>query len=192
MNDYNKTIGDPVIREGNWVEERSLREYTGNHRNYNVNDPTQTAKRNIFHSGCPKEWATQSGSVHNKYVHEPEKNGTVSVATALPRVSKTKVDQYLALAQQIVDDDEVQEAKRIEDEVNSSRFQGCNPLNRKRALEPVGRVPHLNGLQEAALTKYSVDPKNADRMTPQRSGNPFGKSTAFSKPDIEYTEDRNR
>lgn len=188
MNEYNKTEGDPVVREGNWVEERSLREFTGRHRRYDQTDPTQTAKRNIVHSGCPKDWSTQTGAVHSQVVHQPNLNGTVPVSTALPRVHQTKTEQYLAMAQQIVDDDETAEAKRVEDEISNSMFAGCKPLNRKRALEPVGRVPQLGGLTDAAITKYSADPANSDRVTPIRSINPFARSTQFSKPDLEFVE----
>lgn len=192
MNDYNKTPGDPTIREGNWVEERALRDFTGNTRQYDTTDPTQTAKRNVFHSGCPQDWSTQTGSIHHKVVHEPDANGTVSVSTALPRVSLTKKEQYLIMAQQLVDDDEVAEAKQIEDDINNTRFDGCKPMNRARALNTQGRVPAINALYEPAVTKYSADPANTDRITGIRSGNPFGKSTAFTKPDCEFTEDTNR
>lgn len=194
MNEYNKTVGDPAVREGNWVEERSLREFTGNHRKFGppFNDPAQTAKRNIYHSGCPKDWTTQTGAIHDKTVHEPDANGTIAVNTALPRVNHSKAEMYFDMAKQIVEDDEISEAKRIEDDINQKRFDGCKPLNRNRALAPVGRVAHTDSLYEPAITKYSADPAGADRMTPMRSTNPFGRTNAFTKPNIEFTEDQTR
>lgn len=75
QNDYNQSEGDPVIRVGNWCEERALLEYTGISRgsalvaDKNKKNLVNTAQRITEHTEGAVEWKTTTKDFHERVLN---------------------------------------------------------------------------------------------------------------------------
>lgn len=187
MNDYNKIEGEPVIREGNWAEEKELRDTTGYARRKGLKGDDDTAARCITHTESDHDWTSQMRGTHSEFVFDPNENGRAPTVQRNSRkvdlLNMSAEEQAVALYEQMTAE---KEAKRIA-EVEAARFE-VKKLNRERAIQ-TGRTVDSNVLKEAAITLYSDTNTQFTGSTPVKSTyNKFGRDTAFSKPMPEYTD----
>jgi len=206
--------GEPRVRIGNWVEERSLLHTTGFNRTTGNERGGNTAARIIPNDSQDlpvKDW---SSTTRSTYRHgEPTPEELAYRAAALPSRVDLKKDLYLEIATEMYQQQQAEEAARKAQEIKQDTFGNRTPISRSSLpsnADPAAAAARnpLNGpcmsihlerkLQAtAALSATSpsaTSPSSTLSNTSELLSNgalqtkAFAKSTAFSKPIEEYMD----
>jgi len=211
--DYNTLPGEPRVRIGNWVEERSLLHTTGFNRTTGNERGGNTAARIIPNDSQDlpvKDW---SSTTRSTYRHgEPTPEELAYRAAALPSRQGLKKELYMEIATEMYQQQQASEAKRKAAEIQHETFGHRAPYSRSNlpanadpvaasVRNPLNGAPltiHLEHKLQATAALSSTSPSASassslsDTAELLQNGalqtKAFAKSTAFSKPIEEYTD----
>ena len=187
QNDYNQAEGHPLIKVGNWSEERALLESTGLSRGaagltQPKAIPLDTASRCIQHSQqlTPQQW--QSTQQHQMIIGRSEEESSKIQSRENWKRENVREKKFREEAERVQAEWERENKKREEEEIKQYQF-GNRPmkLNRTRIITP---------LSSSSSSSSSTTSDPTTLISPVLSGRPseagFGKNTTFSQPIGEY------
>lgn len=193
QNDYNQLEGDPVIRVGNWAEERALLEYTGISRgsalvaDKNKKNLVNTAQRITEHSEGAVEWKPTTKDFHERVLNARAGPKYIE-QTQAPRRALTREERRMEEAKQHYDAYQAHLQEQKEKELKQALYSHRPIMSRDRIIHFKQPGETLSDLNEPAVSFHLHHLGDIQGVTPLGNRNPFNKSTSFSKPIEEYTE----
>ena len=186
QNDYNQREGDPVVRIGNWVEQRALLATTGHTRGALVHSSTGQLLPPNTHARTIQQLPTATPDWQSSTQHDwtDGLQGRQRDSAPLPCRADLRRADILRRAREVVEEQERQTRGEEEKAMYESLYGHRAPINRRRALgEGQG-----GGLDDLPITRHNdAQMKGGMRaeVAQQRAGRTsglHGKNTDFSVP----------